>query len=447
MGNPITSRGGGGGGGGATTVDGLTDATITGTPADNEVLAYDTGSGEWINQTAAEAGLATSGHAHAINDLSDVTISGTPADNELLAYDTGTGEFINQTAAEAGITSGIANVVEDTTPQLGGALDTNSFSINPLLVVGDADEVQLQVTGNATQTSSLFNFKNATNSAKMYMDTNGQVVIDSDVGAGSTPLTIKYNGATLSAQSFGGTWTSKNFQASTTSGYLLSDGYGAWNTLGTSGQVKAYNNIVLTPDAGGTGEIFLDAVTAASPQSRVLNATGGSGTNIAGAKLVLAGGKGTGTGAPGNLEFQTSFPIASGSSLQTLATRSITFGPVTLTESSATAVCTSIGVASGTVTGGTFHYTIEANDGTDYQVLRGQVPFCAVNKAGTLTTTLGTPVEITAVSTGTLSTTVTVTTGTNTIILNQNAVSSLTQTVLRCTGRVVLDGGTGAWTA
>lgn len=37
----------------------LSNATITGTPADNEVLAYDSTSGEWINQTPAEAGIAT----------------------------------------------------------------------------------------------------------------------------------------------------------------------------------------------------------------------------------------------------------------------------------------------------------------------------------------------------------------------------------------------------
>ena len=39
---------------------GQSDVVIT-TPADNEVLAYD-GIGDWINQTAAEAGLATDGH-------------------------------------------------------------------------------------------------------------------------------------------------------------------------------------------------------------------------------------------------------------------------------------------------------------------------------------------------------------------------------------------------
>jgi hypothetical protein len=45
-------------------VDDLTDATITGTPADNEVFAWDTGTAEWINQTAAEANLAVADHAH-----------------------------------------------------------------------------------------------------------------------------------------------------------------------------------------------------------------------------------------------------------------------------------------------------------------------------------------------------------------------------------------------
>ena len=39
----------------------LNDTTITGTPADNEVLAYDTTASKWINQTAAEAGVASSG--------------------------------------------------------------------------------------------------------------------------------------------------------------------------------------------------------------------------------------------------------------------------------------------------------------------------------------------------------------------------------------------------
>lgn len=65
---------GGGGGGGATTLSSLTDVVVT-TVADNEVLAYDSTSGDWINQTASEAGLATS----AQGTLADSAVQ--PGDN------------------------------------------------------------------------------------------------------------------------------------------------------------------------------------------------------------------------------------------------------------------------------------------------------------------------------------------------------------------------------
>jgi hypothetical protein len=48
----------------------VTDVTIT-SVADNEVLVYDNGTGEWINQTAAEAGLAAASHSHTASDISD----------------------------------------------------------------------------------------------------------------------------------------------------------------------------------------------------------------------------------------------------------------------------------------------------------------------------------------------------------------------------------------
>jgi hypothetical protein len=49
-----------------------------------------------------------------ISDLTDVTITGTPADNELLAYDTATSEWINQTADEAGIVQVYSQTTEPT---------------------------------------------------------------------------------------------------------------------------------------------------------------------------------------------------------------------------------------------------------------------------------------------------------------------------------------------
>jgi len=56
-------------------VNDLTDVIIT-TPADNELLAYDLATTNWINQTAAEAGLSVAGHTHALDDLSDVAETG-----------------------------------------------------------------------------------------------------------------------------------------------------------------------------------------------------------------------------------------------------------------------------------------------------------------------------------------------------------------------------------
>ena len=158
-------------------LDDLTDVIITAV-ADNEVLAYDSTSSKWINQTAAEAGLVAvsgplgtpssgtltnvsglplstgvtgelamanggtgqaltdpgadrllfwddsagamtwlaagagititgttitaSATAPALDDLTDVVIT-TVADKEVLAYDSGTTNWINMTAAEAGL--------------------------------------------------------------------------------------------------------------------------------------------------------------------------------------------------------------------------------------------------------------------------------------------------------------------------------------------------------
>lgn len=69
-------------------IDGLTDVTITGTPADNELLAYDSGSGEWINQTMSEAGF---GSLAALNTVNNGNWSGT----DLTVANGGTGRSVH----------------------------------------------------------------------------------------------------------------------------------------------------------------------------------------------------------------------------------------------------------------------------------------------------------------------------------------------------------------
>jgi len=114
-----------------------------------------------------------------------------------------------------------------------------------------------------------------------------------------------------------------------------------------------------------------------------------------------------------------------------------------LTESSATNFV-QIAVASGNHTSGTIHYTIHADNGTDFQCRTGSVHFSIVNKAGTETAALGTAInESVAVSTGTLTVSFTTdTTPTNAVNIQANAVSSLTQTTLAIEYRVEIFGPT-----
>ena len=78
---------------------------------------------------------------------------------------------------------------------------------------------------------------------------------------------------------------------------------------------------------------FGKGVTHATPTSYTINGTGGSGTNIAGASICIAGGQGTGTGAGGSFKVQVAPAGASGSSANALvdaltidSTKLATFG-------------------------------------------------------------------------------------------------------------------------
>jgi hypothetical protein len=162
----------------------LDDVTIT-TPADNEVIAYDSTSSEFINQTPSEAGLATDADltshtgdtsnphsvtaaqtgatttankitdftaptsdldmnsnkitnvtdptssqdaatknyvdtqvqsADTLEELNDVTIT-TVADNDVIAYDSTSGEYINQSASEAGLATSAQGSLADSAVQ------------------------------------------------------------------------------------------------------------------------------------------------------------------------------------------------------------------------------------------------------------------------------------------------------------------------------------------
>jgi len=182
---------------------------------------------------------------------------------------------------------------------------------------------------------------------------------------------------------------------------------------------------------------YLNGVTHTAPYSVTINATGGSGSNVAGANLTDTAGKATGNAASGNKKSQTSVKGASGSTLQSLTDRQAVIGKyVDITESAATTYGTLALTTSGTVAGGVVVYTIEANDGTDYQSLSGNAVYSVVNKAGTLTVTFTDLTQATALSAGTLTATMTAAVSGTSVQFQANAVSSLAQTVLRISFQV-----------
>jgi hypothetical protein len=93
--------------------------------------------------------------------------------------------------------------------------------------------------------------------------------------------------------------------------------------LGRDATTTASNQLVI--GSGVTSEfinnVFIGAgVTSATPTGFTLQATGGSGTNIAGASTTIAGGIGTGNANGGNLNLQVAKPGTTGSSPNTLTT-------------------------------------------------------------------------------------------------------------------------------
>lgn len=87
-----------------------------GSPSDNNVLAWDSASSMWTNQTVSEIGAATASHTHTLNDLSDV-FAAAPTTGDVLYYDLG-GDGWNSVP--------IANLVPNATPSVTGKVHGNT---------------------------------------------------------------------------------------------------------------------------------------------------------------------------------------------------------------------------------------------------------------------------------------------------------------------------------
>lgn len=210
---------------------------------------------------------------------------------------------------------------------------------------------------------------------------------------------------------------------------MLTIGYNIGNVNQSGAAIIANTNV------GYTDIYFGNGLKAASPVAYTIHGVGGSGSNIAGGDITLAGGQGTGTGVGGDVHQKTAPAGTTGSSANSLVERQLVRAkPTTLTNSSATSLF-DIALPTLKMAGGVVHFSIQATDGTDVQSYTGDVAFSAVNKAGTYTTSasiLGTAATA-ASGVTTLTASFGFSNGTNKTTLQCTPVSSLTPTSLTIT--------------
>jgi len=238
-----TASGGGAGGGGT-----------------DQYLAYNSGTSSlsWITPATPSSNLSS---------LTDVMISGASA-GQVLTYDSGTMKWKNQNASS----SGLANIVEDTTPQLGGTLDTNGNSID----MGTNDITDTKV-GNWDTAYSWGNHASAgyltTALTNLVQDTNPQLGGSLDIQANTINTSTTNGDITLTPNGTGKVYISPSTGKLTvgasngsivvggSSTGTITTGLGSL-TLSTnngtnSGSIAinagANTNIVLTPN--GTGKV------------------------------------------------------------------------------------------------------------------------------------------------------------------------------------------------
>ena len=233
-----------------------------------------------------------------------------------------------------------------------GSVAIGHQALNALLAGGGTAvgyNAALATTG--TQTCAFGYSSLATNSAGAFCSSFGYEALlnsnaDQNSAFGQKALRANTSGTFCSA--FGSlagltnTTGSYNTYLGTQADNLTATGISSSIAIGTNAKVTASNQCVIGAAAAASGigvvnNLYFNGVTHTSAAPIVINSCGGSGTNNAGASFTIAGGKGTGTGAGGNIVFQTSTTLGGGTTLQTLATRlTISGGAVTTGASTAT---------------------------------------------------------------------------------------------------------------
>lgn len=158
---------------------------------------------------------------------------------------------------------------------------------------------------------------------------SGKVQIDGSISCGSASTLIEKFGNGASANNFGtalggsanatagGVGAALAVGAGTSATFARSMAFGVGATTTADGQI-----VFCVNDTAITSSVFFGNNTVnATPVGTSVNATGGSGANVAGAAFGVNGGRGTGSGAGGPVTVSTSKAGGAGSALNGLVER------------------------------------------------------------------------------------------------------------------------------
>ena len=136
------------------TVNDLNDTTIA-SVADNDILAYDSGSSKWINQSAAEAGITPVAGSTSLVTLGTVT-AGTWQSTPIATGFGGTGQdFSSTSAANTGvlvINNGVASLARPTGGSITSVFDEDDMSSNSAVGLVTQQSVKAFVEAQVSQT-------------------------------------------------------------------------------------------------------------------------------------------------------------------------------------------------------------------------------------------------------------------------------------------------------
>lgn len=285
----------------------ITGTTNSGTPFLTVIGSTGANSATGINNTAMgyQAG----------------NVLGTSTDNAVFGFQagaltTGSNNAMLGSSAGDGVTSGARNVLVG--KDAGGA--SGSGAMSDVVAVG----YQAGLLNTQSQNTFIGSSAGAAN-----IGGTGQTFVGYQAGTVATG-----GGNTLIGFQTGASITTGNFN--TLIGGSITGSTALVGAIAIGWQAIAANNTFV---AGGTGGAINDVffgrgITDATPTAYTLNGSGGSGSDISGANLQLAGGKGTGVASPGLVVLKYPLLTTTGSALQSLSTQSYPVSATMFTGSS-----------------------------------------------------------------------------------------------------------------